>query len=68
MDTKNNIADVFTKYVTPTVLEKLRPAILGEEYPPEIITKSSQGKVNGVIFPRLEDIPEDSLYEIIKNE
>ena len=34
VDTKNNLADIFTKYVQNTVLDKLRPAIMGREDPP----------------------------------
>ena len=33
-DTKLNIADMYTKYVTNSVIEKLRPALMGREYPP----------------------------------
>ena len=32
--TKYNIADLFTKYVANTVMETLRPAIMGREIPP----------------------------------
>ena len=39
VETKNNIADLFTKYVTNTVLEKLRPAIMGREEPPRTSIK-----------------------------
>ena len=35
MDTKNNLADIFTKYVSNSVLESLRPAVMGREIPPE---------------------------------
>ena len=34
VETKYNLADLFTKYVPNTVLEKLRPAIMGREDPP----------------------------------
>ena len=34
VETKYNLADLFTKYVPNTVLDKLRPAIMGREDPP----------------------------------
>ena len=34
VDTKNNLADIFTKYVPNTVLERLRAPIMGRENPP----------------------------------
>ena len=34
VDGKLNIADIFTKYVSNQVLEKLRPAVMGRELPP----------------------------------
>ena len=36
VDGKINLADIFTKYVTNQVLEKLRPAVMGREEPPKI--------------------------------
>ena len=34
VDTKNNLADIFTKYVPNTVLERIRSAVMGGEDPP----------------------------------
>ena len=34
VETKYNIADIFTKYVPQTVLRVLKPAIMGREPPP----------------------------------
>ena len=34
VETKFNIADIFTKYVPQTVLSVLKPAIMGRERPP----------------------------------
>ena len=39
VDTKDNLADIFTKYVPNTVLETLRPAVMGREDPPRTIRK-----------------------------
>ena len=36
IETKLNLADVFTKYVENTVFQKLRPAVMGRIYPEEI--------------------------------
>ena len=40
---KNNLADIFTKYVPNTVLESLRPAIVGREDPP-VTSTTEEGK------------------------
>ena len=34
VDTKDNIADLFTRYVANNVLERLRPAVMGRSEPP----------------------------------
>ena len=34
VETKNNLADIFTKYVPNTVMERLRAPIMGRENPP----------------------------------
>ena len=34
VDGKLNLADIFTKYVTAPVLDKLRPAVMGRTDPP----------------------------------
>ena len=36
VETKNNLADIFTKYVPKTVLDRLRASIMGRESPPRI--------------------------------
>ena len=46
VDTKFNIADIFTKYVPQTVLNVLRPAIMGRAPPPlKLKDKESSQKV-----------------------
>ena len=39
VDGRLNLADLFTKYVTREVLERLRPAVMGRELPPTEVVK-----------------------------
>ena len=48
VDGKLNLADIFTKYVTNQVLEKLRPAVMGREDPP---SNEKQGDI-GAVYKR----------------
>ena len=56
VETKNNLADIFTKYVPNTVLERLRSPIMGRGDPPrsdeserKTKTKAGNTKKNNVM-------------------
>ena len=44
IETKKNLADIFTKYVENTVFQKLRPAVMGRIYPNEIVVEEVEKK------------------------
>ena len=52
VDTKYNLADLFTKYVPNTVLEYLRPALMGREDPPRSTNQRKQVSNVNVIRKR----------------
>ena len=48
VDGRLNLADLFTKFVTNEVLERLRPAIMGRSLPPTEVVKVAKEKLKTV--------------------
>ena len=52
IDTKANLADIFTKFVNKVTMETLRPCILGQQRYPKVETKTN---INKQIGEQLEE-------------
>ena len=58
IETENNIADLFTKYVPNPTLGRLRPAIMGRETPPkEKKIKKNDTKQDNKVVEIVKELP-----------